>query len=145
MMSRLTFLFFFCTIGMLFQNIETKASDVVMSDSLRVRWIDGKKFLLHKVEPKQTWSSLAKKYNCTVTDLKDANNGVEDLKIGQIINVPVITATENKSETGTKNTEKKPDLKESPKNRECPGQESFQRENLCLPYCETRRNTIQHF
>lgn len=63
------------------------------ADSIRIKWMDGKKFILHKIEPKENWSSLSKKYNITVDDLKAANQGVEDLKIGQILNVPVIAPT----------------------------------------------------
>jgi LysM repeat protein len=58
-------------------------------DSLRVRWINGKKFVLHKVAPKETFSSLSRRYKVTITELQQANPGVSGLKIGQIINVPV--------------------------------------------------------
>jgi len=58
-------------------------------DSLRVRWINGKKFVLHKVAPKETFSSLSRRYQVTVAELQQANPGVSGLKIGQIINVPV--------------------------------------------------------
>jgi LysM repeat protein len=50
--------------------------------------MEGKKFILHKVEPKETWLILSRRYKCTVAELKAANEGVEELKIGQIINVP---------------------------------------------------------
>ena len=58
------------------------------ADSIRVKWMEGKKFILHKVEPKETWQHLAKRYNCTISDLKEANGGVEQLKTGQIVNIP---------------------------------------------------------
>ncbi len=65
--------------------IVTKASS---PDSLRVRWINGQKYVLHKVAPKETYSSLSRRYNISVADLQKANPGVEGLKIGQIINIP---------------------------------------------------------
>ncbi len=57
-------------------------------DSLKTKWIDGKKFLLHKVVAKDTWTSVAKKNNCSIEDLQHSNPGVSVLKIGQIIQVP---------------------------------------------------------
>lgn len=59
-------------------------------DSLRTRWINGKKYVLHKVAPKETFSSVSRKYNVTIAELQQANPGVAGLKIGQIINVPVL-------------------------------------------------------
>ncbi|MBL0074300.1 MAG: LysM peptidoglycan-binding domain-containing protein [Bacteroidetes bacterium] len=56
--------------------------------------MDGKKFILHKIEPKETWISLTKRYNCDLDELKSFNKGVEDLKIGQIINIPVSVKSE---------------------------------------------------
>ncbi len=114
MMNRFTLLLFLSSLFIIVQSHEVKASDFAMADSMRVRWIDGKKFILHKVEPKQTWNFLAKKYNCSIKDLKAANNGVNDLKIGQIINIPVITASETSSGAGTKVTEKNSDTNNSP-------------------------------
>lgn len=57
-------------------------------DSLKVRWINGQKYLLHKVMPKETWSSVSRKYNVSIAELQKANPGVEVLKISQIINIP---------------------------------------------------------
>ena len=64
-------------------------------DSLRTKWIEGRKYILYKIEPKETWSLLARRYNLSVDDLKESNMGVEVLKIGQIINIP---AEQGKSE-----------------------------------------------
>lgn len=62
-------------------------------DSLRTRWINGKKFVLHKVTPKETWSSVSRRYQIELEDLQKANPGVADLKIGQIINIPASGTT----------------------------------------------------
>lgn len=70
----------------------TKASS---PDSLRVRWINGQKYVLHKVAPKETYSSLSRRYNVSVADLQKANPGVDGLKIGQIINVPSQPSSSN--------------------------------------------------
>jgi LysM repeat protein len=61
-----------------------------MADSLRVKWMDGKKYVLHKVDVKETWSLLSRRYNVTVDEIKLSNNGINDLKVGQIIHIPVI-------------------------------------------------------
>lgn len=65
-----------------------QVSNAYPPDSLRTKWIDGKKFLLHKVVAKDTWTSVAKKNNISIEDLQHANPGVSVLKIGQIIQVP---------------------------------------------------------
>lgn len=59
-------------------------------DSLLVKTIDGKKYILHKVQKSETFTSIAKKYNTTTKALIDANKGVSVLKTGQIIQVPYI-------------------------------------------------------
>lgn len=58
-------------------------------DSSKFKWIKGEKYLLHKVVPKETWTSIARKYNLEMEQVMKANQGVIDLKIGQIINIPV--------------------------------------------------------
>ena len=72
-------------------------------DSLKVRWINGQKYMLHKVMPKETWSSVSRKYEVTLEALQKANAGVTVLKIGQIINVP---AASTPSQTTAVQTEK---------------------------------------
>ena len=62
-------------------------------DSLRTKWIGGKKFFLHKVQPKETWTSVARKYKISLADLQNANSGVSVLKYNQIIQVPATEST----------------------------------------------------
>lgn len=66
-------------------------------DSSRYKWIKGEKFKLHKVMPKETWTSIARKYDLEMEQVIQANRGVIDLKIGQIIYIPV--KQEMKAET----------------------------------------------
>ncbi len=47
-----------------------------------------KKLTAYKVQPKDTWTNLSKKFNTTIKELQSVNVGVSDLKIGQIIQVP---------------------------------------------------------
>lgn len=58
-------------------------------DSLKYKWIKGEKYLLHKVVSKETWTSIAKKYDLEMEQVMKANQAVIDLKVGQIINIPV--------------------------------------------------------
>lgn len=57
-------------------------------DGPKTKWINGHKYLLHKVSPKETWSSVSRKYDIPVEQLQKANPGVSVLKISQIIQVP---------------------------------------------------------
>ncbi|GAL87051.1 LysM repeat-containing protein [Sporocytophaga myxococcoides] len=42
----------------------------------------------HTVEPKETLYSLSRKYNVTVDEIRKANPGLAELKVGQTINIP---------------------------------------------------------
>ena len=64
--------------------------------NLKVKTVNGKKCSLHKVMPKETWTSVSKKYNLSIDDVKSVNQGINDLKIGQIINVPESSAEKQK-------------------------------------------------
>jgi LysM repeat protein len=57
-------------------------------DSAKYKWVKGEKYLLHKVRPKETWNSIARKYQMSISDVMRANMGVIDLKAGQILNIP---------------------------------------------------------
>ncbi len=107
MINRLSLLLFSSLSLILVSTFETKAFTLTPADSIRVRWIDGQKYLLHKVEPKETWGSLSRKYKCSIPNLKEANTGVQDLKIGQIINIPA-NPTSQTAVAESKVTDKKP-------------------------------------
>lgn len=74
-------------------------------DSLKVRWINGQKYMLHKVLPKETWSSVSRKYSVTLDGLQKANPGVTVLKIGQIINVPAAPSSQTSTASETQKTQ----------------------------------------
>lgn len=53
-------------------------------------------YVTHLVEPKETLYSLSKRYDVTVDSILDVNNGLlEGLKIGQLINIPIIKTYED--------------------------------------------------
>lgn len=55
-----------------------------------VRTINGKEVVLHKVLPKESWISISRDYALTMDELKAVNPGIAELKIGQIINIPLL-------------------------------------------------------
>lgn len=56
-------------------------------DSTGVQNNKGKKIIIHKVEAKETYYSLARKYNVDPQSIMDFNNNIP-LKIGTVINIP---------------------------------------------------------
>lgn len=60
-----------------------------------VKTVGGKQVSLHKVVAKETWSALSRQFNMSIDELKSVNPGINDLKVGQIINVPVNPAKQN--------------------------------------------------
>lgn len=56
-------------------------------DSIGVENNNGKKLIVHKVDPKESYYSIARKYNANVKDLQTFNNNVS-LQIGTVIKVP---------------------------------------------------------
>ena len=56
-------------------------------------------FISHKVKRKETLYSLSKKYNVTIEEIKEANNGLpEGLKQGETIRIPVIQPVKKKQD-----------------------------------------------
>ncbi|MDQ8003950.1 MAG: LysM peptidoglycan-binding domain-containing protein [Pedobacter sp.] len=56
-------------------------------DSIGVENNNGKKLILHKVDPKESYYSISRRYNVNVKDIQNYNNNV-GLQIGTIIKVP---------------------------------------------------------
>lgn len=72
-------------IPVLMLSISTSAYS--MRDSIGVENLEGKKLILHKVEPKETYYSLSRRYNVTPRSIIDYNNNTP-LSIGQIVKIP---------------------------------------------------------
>src|SRR5215217_7789764 len=56
-------------------------------DSIGVENLNGKKVVLHKLDPKETYYSLGRKYNVNPKDIIQFNNNVA-LKVGGLVKVP---------------------------------------------------------
>lgn len=78
----------------LFLWLSTNTLSIAQSGPAKSRWINGQKYILHKVTPKETWTSVSRKYHTSIDELQKANPGVTVLKIAQIINIPADNASE---------------------------------------------------
>ncbi len=56
-------------------------------DSIGVENLNGKKVILHKLDPKETYYSLGRKYNVNPKDIIQFNNNVS-LRVGGLVKVP---------------------------------------------------------
>ncbi|QNF31421.1 LysM peptidoglycan-binding domain-containing protein [Adhaeribacter swui] len=64
------------------------AASTSVVDSVGTVVKNGKTFILHKVEPKQTLYGLARQYGVPVTAVQQANPGLTSLAVGQTVFVP---------------------------------------------------------
>lgn len=65
-------------------------------DSVGVERKNGKLFVQHKVDPKETLYALSRKYNVPVSQIVEANPSVQTtIKIGEIVLIPRKSATAN--------------------------------------------------
>ena len=53
-----------------------------------VQTSNSQQLITYKVQPKDTWTNLSKKFSTTIKELQSINTGISDLKIGQTIKVP---------------------------------------------------------
>ncbi len=62
---------------------------VFPSDSLRIEKINGKAYVVHQVDEKETLYSIAKHYGATIADILAQNpNADSGLEVGQILKIP---------------------------------------------------------
>lgn len=54
--------------------------------------------LRHEVEPRETFFSLSRKYGLSIDKIKAANPGIDYLKVGDFINIPVVKELEEEVE-----------------------------------------------
>lgn len=61
----------------------------IAQEEYRIERINGERYILHTVKPKETLYGISKKYDVTVSDLKKANPILdkEGLKIGQVVKI----------------------------------------------------------
>ncbi|MBI1769274.1 MAG: LysM peptidoglycan-binding domain-containing protein [Bacteroidetes bacterium] len=70
-------------------------------DSLRMETINGKQYIIHQVDPKETLFSISRRYGVPVTDLAQENPSAgSGLSVGQILKVPYIPRVKPRTENG---------------------------------------------
>lgn len=70
-------------------------------DSLRMETINGKQFIIHQVDAKETLYSISRRYRVPLTLLVEENPGAgSGLSIGQQLKVPYIPNTKPRAENG---------------------------------------------
>lgn len=91
MFSELKSIFVLFTVLFFFTLSSSFASTVSVPDSVGVETVNGKSFIIHEVDPKETLFGISRRYNSPVGDIISANPVLkEGLKIGQSIRVPFI-------------------------------------------------------
>jgi len=70
-----------------FSILSYAASASSLKDSIGIENLSGKKVILHKIEPKETYYSLSRRYNIAPKKIMDFNNNVP-LGIGSVIKIP---------------------------------------------------------
>ncbi|MFM8914290.1 MAG: LysM peptidoglycan-binding domain-containing protein [Flammeovirgaceae bacterium] len=59
------------------------------SDSLRMETINGKQFIIHQIEAKETLYSISRRYGVAVTAIIESNGAAEgSLAVGQLLKIP---------------------------------------------------------
>jgi LysM repeat protein len=57
-------------------------------DNPEVKWKDGKKYIVHKIQKGETWSGIAVKYKAPMKELQAINPKAKELKFDQAILIP---------------------------------------------------------
>jgi LysM repeat protein len=69
-------------------------------DSLGVETVNGKVFVIHKVDEKETLYAIARRYGATVDAIKSSNPGLSSsLEVGQIVKVPYTIKVQQRKES----------------------------------------------
>ncbi|MFM2156499.1 MAG: hypothetical protein RL516_1248 [Bacteroidota bacterium] len=63
-------------------------SIVSAQDNPEVKWKDGKKYFVHKIQKGETWSGLAVKYKSPMKELQSINPKAKELKFDQAVLIP---------------------------------------------------------
>src|SRR6478672_2638439 len=96
----------------LFSILSFSASASTLFDSVGVENLDGKKLILHKVEPKETYYSIGRKYNIAPKLIMDYNKSVP-LSIGSTVKIPTTTSFTDKPVSFSNNQKKETSKKET--------------------------------
>jgi LysM repeat protein len=83
--------------------ISSISANAVIVDSVGIKVIDGEKYIIHKLEPKETLYTLGKRYHVSVAEIQEVNPQEKDgYKIDQIGRVLLIPYKEEEFISSTK-------------------------------------------
>lgn len=87
----------------LFLLLNAQLSEAGVQDSIGVEKKDGKRYVLHRLEAKETMYALSRRYGASVDDIKKANADVNtnELKVGQVLRIPSPEKTVNSSKASS--------------------------------------------
>jgi LysM repeat protein len=89
--------------------VGTARSAEARFDSVGTETVNGKVYILHKVNPGQTMYAVMRRYKTTIQAIKDANPGIDDqLKYDQVIRVPYVAPQGKKQVAKEEVKEQKP-------------------------------------
>jgi LysM repeat protein len=72
------------------------------TDSLRTEVIDGKTFIIHRVESKETLFSISRKYGVALLAVVESNSGADSgLEVGALVKIPYSPNNRTKTKEGT--------------------------------------------
>src|SRR5260370_34905649 len=70
-------------------------------DSLRMETINGKQYIIHQVDPKETLFSISRRYGVPVTDLAQENPSAgSGISVGQLLKCPYIPRVKPRRKNG---------------------------------------------
>jgi len=79
-------------INVIFLSLSSLASFGTPFDSLRLETINGKQFIIHQIDPKETLYSISRRYNVPITAILEANPAADGgLATGQLLKVPYVS------------------------------------------------------
>src|SRR6185436_7628273 len=74
----------------------------VKADSIRTEVIDGKTYIIHRVEAKETLFSISRKYGVALIGVVESNPETNSgLEVGQLVKVPYSPNNRTKTSEGT--------------------------------------------
>ncbi len=82
-------------------------------DNPEVKWKDGKKYIVHKIQKGETWSGIAVKYKASMKELQAINPKAKELKFDQAILIPFDNYLKSKKVTGDSKIEIVDSVKDS--------------------------------
>ena len=73
----------------------------IPSDSLRVETIDGKQFVIHQVDEKETLYAISRRYGVSIMNILEFNKTADGgLEVGQILKVPYVPKSRTQGANG---------------------------------------------